>query len=259
MTQLPRLLALLSFYDESPTWLAATITSLAPFCDHVIAVDGAYALYPYGEPQSRADQVEGLIEASQAAGLGITLHRPRNVWFGNEVEKRTRLFQLAELEAEPNIDWYFVVDADVVVDRHPVDLKYQLAGTDLDVAQVSVWERSDPYANESRLMHESKVALPPDYHYPIRCLFRAVPGLHVADRHYYYVTGDNRILWGHPLDPRQQEALDLTGLFRIEHRTYYRPKQRRDDAQAYYRRREEAGVEAEPQVVMEANERAKAA
>jgi hypothetical protein len=37
---------LISWWDESPTWLAASITSLGRFCDHVVALDGRYALYP---------------------------------------------------------------------------------------------------------------------------------------------------------------------------------------------------------------------
>lgn len=255
---LPRIFGLLSYYDESPIWLAAAIGSCAPFVDHMIVVDGAYGLYPYGEAQSRADTAEGVIEACHAAGLGLTLHRPQHKWLGNEVEKRTHMFRLAELEAEPNVDWYFVIDADILVDTHPEDLKHQLANTDLDVAQVTVWERGDPYRNPARLENESRVALPPDSSYPIRAFFRAVPGLHVAGAHYYYVTGDDRLLWGHPLDPRMVPCLDLhNGLFRMEHRTHYRPKQRHEDAWEYYKRREAAGVEETPECVTRANENAK--
>lgn len=260
MTALPRVMALLSWWDESPLWLSAAITSCAPFVDHVVALDGSYALMPYGEAQSRVDQAHGITETCQAAGLGLTLHRPQTRWFGNEVEKRTHLFRLAELEAEPGVDWYFVIDADIVVDRFPHDLKEQLAASEHDSAQVTAWERGDPYRNPARLEHESKVALPADTHYPIRAFFRAVPGLHVSGNHYQYMTGDGRMLWGHALDPRMEPCLDLAnGLFRMEHRTHYRPKQRHDDQWAYYNRRNDAGVETEPGEVTDANARAKEA
>lgn len=258
MTRLPRIISLLNWYDESPLWLAATITSLTPFTDHLVAIDGAYGLYPHGEPMSRADQAEAITETCQAAGMGLTLHRPNTRWLGNEIEKRTKLFQLAEAEAEPGHDWYLVVDADIIVDKHPADLKHQLAHTPHDAAQVTAWERGDPYRNPARLEHEAKVALPPDSHYPIRALFRATPGLHAAGNHYQYMTGDNRLLWGHALDPRLEPCHDLAnGQFRIEHRTHYRPRQRHDDQWAYYNRRDQAQAETVPGEVQAANEQAK--
>lgn len=261
MTKLPRIFALLSWYDESPLWLTAAITSCAPFVDHVVALDGAYALYPHGEARSRVDQAQSIVETCHAAGLGFTLHGPQYKWFGNEVAKRTHLFRLAEQEAEPNVDWYFVLDADIVVDRYPDDLKHQLAHTQHDVAQVTVWERGDPYRNPARLEHESMVPLPPDSTYPIRCLFRAIPGLHVTGNHYQYVTGDGRMLWGHALDPKLEPGcLNLhNGLFRMEHRTHYRPKQRHMDAWEYYNRRDATHAETQPGAVTQANQQAKQA
>lgn len=238
-----RLLALLSWYDESPLWLNATITSAAPHIDHLIAVDGAYALYPHGQPQSRSDQACAVIETCQAAGIGLTLHRPQKRWYGNEVEKRTHMFRLAEVEATPDEDWYLVLDADEVIHKAPHDLRQQLAATGHDVAEVTFWERGDPYRNPDRLKYESQVALPADFHYKVRILFRAIPGLRCDTTHYKYVTGDGRKLWGYP-GTSMQDALNLgDGLFVIEHRTHYRPKQRHEDAQTYYARREQAGIE----------------
>jgi hypothetical protein len=42
----PKIWGLLSWYDESPSWLAEAVASFAPMLDGLIAVDGAYALYP---------------------------------------------------------------------------------------------------------------------------------------------------------------------------------------------------------------------
>jgi hypothetical protein len=201
---------------------------------------------------SRADQACAIVETCQAAGLGLTLHRPDTVWFGNEVEKRDRMFRLADLEARPGVDWLMIVDADVIIDKAPHDLKQMLAATDLDVAEVSMWERSDPYRNPARLEHESKVALPQDFYGKIRFLFRAIPGLYCDGAHYVYRTPDGRYLWGAPcadeppFDQNAEPALDLSPLFRVEHRTHHRPLQRHKDAQDYYKRRNESGAETRP-------------
>jgi hypothetical protein len=106
---------------------------------------------------------------------------------------------------------------------------------------VTVIERGDPYRNPARLEHESKVALPADYTYPLRALFRATPGLRCDTAHYFYATPDGRKLWGYP-GQRLEPALELHD-FRLEHRTHHRPLQRHNDAQTYYRRRDEAGAE----------------
>lgn len=238
----PRIFGQLSFFDESPLWLGATITSLAPHIDHLIAVDGAYALYPDGQAQSRSDQACAIVETCQAAGLGLTLHRPQTVWYGNEVEKRNHMFRLAELEATPE-DWYWVIDADCVIYRCPADLHDQLANTDLNVAEVTIWERGDPYRNPARLQYESTVALPADFYYKMRMLFRALPGIHCDTAHYMYRTADGHRLWGYP-GTELEEALDLSnGLVQVEHRTHYRPLQRHENQDTYYKRREQAGIE----------------
>lgn len=239
---------MVNWYDESPLWLAATITSAAPYVDHVVAADGAYGLFPDGEPQSRQDQAAAVTETSQAAGLGLTLHRPQHKWFGNEVEKRTRLFQLAELDAEPNTDWYLVMDADMVIDRCPTDIRRLLSETDHDVAQVSSWERDDPYAHESRLRHETKFPIPTDFQSSHRALFRAIPGLRVDTAHYRYRTPTGDLLWGYPTEP-QADALNLCDLVRIEHRSQYRIAHRRVTQQDYYTRRDAIGAEAPAQVL----------
>jgi hypothetical protein len=257
VTKIPRIIALLSFYDESASWLSACITSMVPHVDHVVAVDGAYALYPDAKPQSRVDQPEALVQTCHAAGIGLTLHRPQHVWFGNEIEKRNYLFRAAELVAEPDVDWYLVIDADCIIEKAPHDLRQTLADTELDNATVAVWERGDPYQNSERIKHESTVAMPADSHYTIRALFRAVPGLHVAGAHYRYKTPDGRLLWGHPLEGLEPTLELAGGLFEIEHRTHYRSMQRHKDSWTYYGRREKAGIEASIPEVVAANAAAK--
>lgn len=239
-----RVHALLSWWDESPLWLTAAIVSAAPYIDHVIACDGRYHLYPGDRTQSRVDQAQAIVETCQTLNLGLTLHRPQHAWADNECGKRNHMFRLAELEAQPNIDWLFVIDADIIVDRGITNLRQLLAHTDRDAAEITVLERGDPYRNPARLQHETTTPLNPDIEYPIRAFFRAIPGLTCGPEHWHYKAPDGRQLWGHAND-RSQPALGLQE-FRIEHRTHHRPMQRHQDAQTYYRARDAAGVETVP-------------
>ena len=84
----PRIIGLVSWWDESPTWLAATVASMSRFCDHIVALDGRYALYPDQRLQSGTAELYAIIETARAAGVGITLHTaPRT--YADEMEKRT--------------------------------------------------------------------------------------------------------------------------------------------------------------------------
>ena len=236
-----RIHALLSWYDESAMWLSAAITSLLPHVDHIVAVDGAYLLYPDGQPQSRVDQAHAIVETCHAAGVGLTLHRPQTKWIGNEVEKRNRLFALAERDAHPD-DWYWVIDADELVANAPHDLRALLEQSEHDVAKVMLWERSDQYRDAESLAYLQETALPSDFHCPLRMLFRAIPGLRCDLAHYRYRTPDGRYLWNYPTEP-MEDALDLLDLVRVEHRRFFRPKQRKIDARTYYMRRDDAMIE----------------
>src|SRR6266498_603798 len=63
-----RIYGLLSWYDERQDWLAAAVTSAAKLCDGIIAVDGAYALFPDSlrHPTSGAEQAATILETALA-------------------------------------------------------------------------------------------------------------------------------------------------------------------------------------------------
>ena len=219
-----KLVAIVSWYDEPAEWLAACCASLCQAgVGHIVAVDGAYEAYPQGSvyPRSGAEQYAAITETCHAMQAGSTVYGPGSAWRGNEVEKRSYAFRLAELVADPG-DWYWVMDADQVVNTKTSDgLLDTLAIADVDVAETWLYERN---------------ALNDPTRASIRNLFRAIPGLRVVGNHYTYMTPDGRFLWGDGGPSRLEPSL-VTSV-EVEHRTWLRPRARRDKQNDYYRRRD---------------------
>lgn len=229
--------ALLSWYDEPTEWMAAVIASLHRCgVSHIVAVDGAYALFPEARARSSHEQHAAVLEVTAALGMGCTIHTPAMKWYGNEVEKRTVMFRLAEAVTTED-DWLFVFDADEVV-TSPVDLPTRLAGVQQDAANVVLWE-DVPLDGKA-----AEVAQRFDWQrtsqQPVRMLFRALRGLHCETNHHTYVAGDGRVLWSN--DGRQVEALDLSEL-RVQHRSGERSLSRQRAKRDYYSKRDRLGIE----------------
>lgn len=218
-----KVIGLLSWYEEPASWLAECVAGLAKVCDHLVAVDGPYALFPGStrKPASGSEQADTIARAAAGAGIGCTVHVPREPWWGNEVEKRSYMFRLAMTMAEPGIDWLVRVDADEVVTQVPPDTRKLLAETDLNVAEVTMWERGDGQ----------------DSQFPLRVAFRALPGIRVQQAHYVVtapaVDGTLRVLVGNDTVHRAEPALPLWDV-RLEHRTGQRPAMRRALKDQYY-------------------------
>jgi hypothetical protein len=231
-----RIVALLCFYDEEPGWLHDTIVSL-PLASvvHVVASDGAYALYPGGKAASDPACHDAIAAAAELADISLTLHVPDSTWAGNEIEKRSHLFELGERHAP---DWWLVIDADERIIRAPADIKDRLAATDRDYADVMSLEHPAPVVHAS-----AEGADWPQIHMghhvkPRRCLIRAVPGTRVVGAHYHYVTPDGRDLWGDEMG-RPLRVRDMM----IDHRNAHRPEPRRQAAIDYYEVRDATGAE----------------
>lgn len=223
-----RLHALLSWYQEDPAWLDRAIRALERAgVSHVIAIDGAYALYPRARNRSGIAQHEAITRASYQIGAGLTIHVPPAPWAGNEIEKRTFMFQLADHLSEPG-DWHLILDADEVITAAPDDLHQRLQSSIFDVAQVTF---SEPHPTGRRR------------EYPIPILFRAGLGVHVETNHYTYVTDDGRKLWGNATTDRLEPRLDLADTFKLDHLTEFRHQDRRTDAKRYYADRAATGEE----------------
>lgn len=221
-------IALLSWYEEQPGWLAECVASVAKLCDHIIAVDGPYALFPGAlrRPASGTDQAETILRTAAGAGIGCTIHAPRRPWWGNEVEKRDHMFRLGGTFAEPG-DWFLRIDADEVLSDVPADTAERLGASDANVAEVLIWDRDGGQ-------------------HPFRCLFRALPGLRIEQAHYVVtamVDGQRRVLCGnssvHDVEPAEQ-LLDV----RLEHRTQQRSPRRWALKHEYWAARADLDTEA---------------
>lgn len=237
--------ALLPWYNEDPAWLAATVASVARFADHIIAVDGCYALWPGAltAPNSGAEQAETIFEVAHGAGIDVTVHVPREPFYGNEVEKRTMLLQLAGLLGTPNEDWVFLVDADEVVTHASHDLRAMLAAETANVCEVaSCWNDGRNCTALPAAKEQDRREAMQSGHVHVRKLMRLLPNLRVQGCHWIYVgdgpNGEDMYLWGSPGVFDHEEAADYTPYLRLEHRHAWRGKQRQRDAQTYYKVRD---------------------
>lgn len=226
-----RIIALLSWYDEPLPSLAACLTTLRLKLgvDHLVALDGRYALYPSEQDVSPPDQVAALHAASQQLGMTADVIVPDGPWPG-EVEKRTALFAYGLERAEEG-DWFIVMDADQVI-AEAGDVRPALTTTDRDVAEVTFRD-----VTQGEMLPEGFPS-----QFAMRIMFRA-QRITVVGHHAYYVAEDGRTLWSADTRNDQVESLDLTREILVDHRPQARPQARLLAKHVYYTARDEAGVE----------------
>lgn len=247
-----KIAGLLSWFDESPAWLATAVSGFARFCDVVVAVDGAYALYPGARARSRPDQAEAVTIACEAAGVGLVLHQPNEVFWGNEVEKRNLTLRLAAPFLEPGVDWVCAFDADYhVMQANPDGIRRELEMTSANVASYVILDGVDVLAG-GMPKHAAKVDVSTEWTMRIRDIFRWTDDLRYEGAHYVvrgtylgadvYVKGPELFLPGdraHNVQP----CLDLNEQLVVHHRTASRAKIRDEAREQYYRNRDLAGIE----------------
>lgn len=248
-----KIAAVLSWFDESPAWLATAVAGMGRFCDLIVAVDGAYSLYPGARPRSRPDQAEAVTIAAEAAGVGLVLHQPQEVFWGNEVEKRNLTFKLAAPFLEPGRDWVCAFDADYHVERVNADMvRHELGSTERNVATYTLLDGYDVLA-DGMASHAAKHAVSTEWTHRTRDIFRWTPDLRYERAHYVvrgtypdvgdvYVKGPEMVIggdrWAEP-----QPCLDLNELLVVHHRTAHRARIRNEAREEYYRNRDLAGIE----------------
>lgn len=215
-----KIVGLLSWYEEPTSWLAETVASAAKLCDHLIAVDGPYAEFPFAQskPASGTEQTETILHTAAGAGMGCTIHASRQPWYGNEVEKRSFMFDLA-MTFTTEDDWLLVIDADEVLSQVPTDTRYLLQKSEVDVGELHLWERGDQ-----------------DTVYIQRRLFRALRGIRYRDCHYVVTAPAEtgvKVLSGDQQIHTLEHAEYLPDL-RLEHRTAHRTALRNGLKNQYY-------------------------
>lgn len=252
-----KVVALLSWFQEKPAWLAATVASCAKFCDHIVAVDGAYLLYPGAlkRPYSGTGQAETILNTARGAGIACTIHTPTAAYVGNEVEKRNLLFQLAQPFVTPEQDWLIVMDADMVITK-ATNVKEKLDRYDpgaADAAEFTTWWCDDMHATQvaQGIVNENDIR-------PGSCrtrlMFRALHNMRCLYTHWCYAgdriheDGEEETIWywGKPDYEYQCAAVDLTADLEVEHRHAHRSQNRMLESFNYYKRRDEALVEKLP-------------
>lgn len=241
-----RIHGILSYFQESPSWLAACVASMARVCDTVIAVDGRYALFDDDQAASPPDQAEAIVETATGAGLELVLFRPSHPFYGNEIEKRNLTLKLAASVGEPGEDWLLILDADCYITEHSDMLRYDLERTDKPAANVAVEEHMDPHDPDTPMVIADTVSLPESWRSKVTLLYRLLPEMAYEGTHYSVSgrwNGEKVWLWGHPaaVDP-----FDASHAVVVRHRNILRSKRRREQAAAYYSQRDMLGIEERP-------------
>lgn len=233
-----RIIGCLAWYDESPSWLSTCVAGFGRVCDTIVAVDGAYGLYPGARARSRPDQAEAILAGAEAAGAGCVVHRPKDVWWGNEIEKRTHVMRLATQLSEED-DWLLVFDADeLVMQADPVAVRRDLEETDCLVASFTLLDGQDLGEGE-RAELARQVPVSTDWTFRARDIFRWAPDLHYVGNHYtvigtydgieHRVKGPESQLGA----PDVQECCHLGAALVAHHRRNDRPLVRREAANGY--------------------------
>lgn len=241
-----KLHGVLNFFDEAPSWLAACLASMSKVCDHVVVVDGRYALFDHEMVVSPTDQAETIVETCEGAGLPLTLYRPAAPFFGNEIEKRSLSLRLALASAEPMVDWLLVIDADCYVTEYSDLLKYDLERCVEHCATINAEEHLDPLDPAAPLAVAHTVSLAETWRSPVTLLYRCLPDLRYEGTHYSLsgtVGGEKVWLWGHD---RAEQPFDARHALTVRHRNVLRPVRRREQASTYYARRDKLGIEERP-------------
>lgn len=226
-----RLHALLSWYDEPLSTLEDCVTSVAKAgVQSLVALDGAYCLFPDGKAASPSGQVVTLKTLCRKLGIDCSIVVPADLWVDEEA-KRTALFALALEASEPG-DWWLGMDADTVVVATPDDLVEQLGRADEDVARVTVRAPQDPKVAAAQATQDPWARTG---HFPYRLLFRA-QAIRCEENHAVYRRADGRNLWAPLSYGPELPCLDMPDLI-IEHRDVARGLGRQARKAEYYARR----------------------
>lgn len=249
-----KIVGIMSWYDEAPQWLSTAVTGFARFCDQIVAVDGAYALLPGARPCSHPQQAEAVLGAAEASGVGCLIHRPNQLFFGNEVEKRNLSLKLASPFLKENEDWIIVFDADCHVFKcNPDVVRARLEAAKEEIATYTYLDVEGMFSNPEL----AKMVCDDDYSTEstgrTRDIYRWHSSLMYGPQHWivskeYPVEGSRKIAlierrWLRHSSDGVKDVLDLDADLVVYHRSRDRAMVRRQAQSGYYEARELHGVE----------------
>lgn len=231
-----RLVAMMSVYDEQPERIRQCVRDVHKLgVTHAILVDGAYALYPGGEPTSSPAMHKAFTDQARWEGIDAVVHAPNEVWAGNEVEKRQAMLTIAQ-EITNEGDWLMPWDGDFHLHvQQDVRGLLERDGDGWDFADIQLTD--SPYD---------------DGWYWIRLFLRARRDLRFGANHYTYLFGErDQLRWRDGTERRSTvvgpRAEDLEyGLkteAKIKHRPEDRAPGRRGKQVTYYMKRDYLGIE----------------
>lgn len=177
--------------------------------------------------------------AAEASGTGCVVHRPQDVWHGNEVEKRNHALSLCAT-LEP--DWLVVFDADYhVLQMEPDLIRAELAATDLNVATYTILDGKDMLGDEALAMYARERAASTEWTVRTVDIYRWHPSIRIGPGHWCYWS--ERDGWMRGPFEHLAPAHDLGANLVVYHRNQDRAQVRRDTAYGYYKNREAARTE----------------
>lgn len=123
--------------------LARCVEHAACLADRIVALDGAWMMFPDGTHESDPDQAQAIKDAAKEAGIECEVHGSMEVWPG-QWSKRSHLFQLAARGQEVGVDWIFPVDTDWEWYADRDEVRAELAATRHDSLYVPFYTPPPP-------------------------------------------------------------------------------------------------------------------
>jgi hypothetical protein len=247
-----KIVGVLSAHDESPSWLAAAVAGFGRFCDAIVYAEGAYAQYPGARARSYPAQAEAVMAAAEAVDTELLIHRPKDVYWGNEVAKRNQTFALA---GSLSPDWLCVFDADFLpMQVKPEIIRWELENTGCNVATYTLLDSKDLLADPETAVRVAERPADTEWTCRTRDFYRWTPDLTYGPAHYTIQgTYDGETQWirgpelmlptNRPDGMVVVAAHDLLDALVVYHRTQERARVRREAADGYYRTRDQLGFE----------------
>lgn len=237
---------MLAWWDEPVDELDACVRSLAPLCDGLVAVDGAYKMTPGATISSPPEQADAIRDAAEAVGIDARVIIPKKLWTG-QVAKRDYMLKIAA----KNADWLLAIDADHRVRCDGPAVRHELEALRDNAESVKHGFYTPlPMNGTSNL----KRLAPHEWHLelagrniPHCLLFRKIEDMRVEKEHWGY-TGTldgQRIAVGsnwHCQDYPYGRVTELRADLRIDHVCFDRDQMRLDRNRDYCKTRDEFRV-----------------